>query len=240
MKHPFTSHILPYFSIGAGGLGLCLRLWLFSATDEKGLLPANHPAQYALFLLAGIVVAIVFLATRELQPVRLPGKTVRLANLAGHIAGGLGLILAGLTDFSMGVVSLSKIAMFLCLVGGLAMFFAAFLIGCKKKPPYWLYVFLTAVLMVDAVAQCQVWGAIPQLQEYFFPLLATVFLILTAYHRTALAVRMGKPRHLAFFSQCALFFCCLSLNTDQWCLYLGLLLWAGAQLYPSLISEKEA
>ena len=240
MKHPFSSHILPCFSMGAGGLGLCLRLWLFSATDAKGLLPAKHPAQTLLFILTAMAVLILFLATRQLRPVRIPHKTLRLVNMAGHIAGGLGLILAAITDFSMGVVSLAKVAMILCLLGGLAMFFAAFLIACKKKPPYWLYAGLTAVLMVDAVAQCQVWGAVPQLQEYFFPLLATIFSILTAYHRTALAARMGKPRYLAFFSQCALFFCCLSLNSQQWPMYLGLMLWTGVQLFPALPLEKEA
>ena len=44
MKHPFRFSILPYFTLGAGGIGLILRLWLFSATDAKGLLPASHPA----------------------------------------------------------------------------------------------------------------------------------------------------------------------------------------------------
>ena len=41
MKHPFHCNILPYFTMGAGGLGLALRLWLFSAVDEKGLLPKD-------------------------------------------------------------------------------------------------------------------------------------------------------------------------------------------------------
>lgn len=239
MKHPFRSHILPYFTMGAGGLGLCLRLWLFSAVDEKGLLPQKHPAEMLLFVLTGITLLILFLATRKLQPSRLPRKTVRISAAASHVIGGLGLILAAVTDFSAGVVSLGKVAMIACFVGGLALFFSAFLIACKKKPPYWLYAIVTGVLMLDAVAQCQVWGAVPQLQEYFFPLLATIFSILTAYYATALAARMGNRQHLAFFSQGALFFCCLSLNTNQWPMYLGLLFWTGVQLFPSLPSEKE-
>ena len=54
MKHPFRSHILPYFTVAAGVLGLILRIWLFSATDSKGLLPAGHPADYALYLLTAL------------------------------------------------------------------------------------------------------------------------------------------------------------------------------------------
>ena len=42
MKHPFRSHILPFFTMGAGGLGLVLRLYLFSNMDENKLLPAGH------------------------------------------------------------------------------------------------------------------------------------------------------------------------------------------------------
>ena len=67
MKHPFRSHILPLFTMGAGGLGFALRLWLFSATDEKGLLPAGHWADAALYLLTALVLGILFLATRQLS-----------------------------------------------------------------------------------------------------------------------------------------------------------------------------
>ena len=80
----------------------------------------------------------------------------------------------------------------------------------------------------------------PQLQEYFFPLLASVFLILSAYHSTTLAAGKGHPRQLAFFSQGALFLCCLSLNSEQGLLYLGMLLWTAVQLYPCIRAKKEA
>ena len=61
MKHPFRCRILPIFTIGAGGLGFALRLWLYAGIDAKGLLPAGHPADYALFLLSAITVGILFL-----------------------------------------------------------------------------------------------------------------------------------------------------------------------------------
>ena len=64
MKHPFRSHILPFFTVGAGGLGFALRLWLYAGIDEKGLLPVGHPADYLLFLLSALTIGILFLATR--------------------------------------------------------------------------------------------------------------------------------------------------------------------------------
>jgi hypothetical protein len=110
----------------------------------------------------------------------------------------------------------------------------------NKRLPYQLCAILTVVLMLNTVAQCQIWGAEPQLQSYFFPLLASIFLILTAYYKTTLAASQGNPKMLAFFSQGALFFCCLSLNTPQWPLYFGMLFWAAVQIYPCIRAQKEA
>ena len=240
MKHPFRSHILPYFTIAAGGLGLALRLWLFSATDEKGLLPAGHPADAALYILTALTLGILFLATRTLTPRRIHRKAYRLSNVCAHVLGGLGLILTAILNLSRGNARVAGIAMVVCIAGGLAMLYMAALRFLRKRPPYWLSVIFTVALMLDTVAQCQVWGAVPQLQAYFFPLLASVFLILSAYHSTTLAAGKGSPRQLAFFSQGALFLCCLSLNSEQGLLYLGMLLWAAVQLYPCIRVKKEA
>ena len=74
MKHPFRFSILPYFTMGAGGIGLCLRLRLYSAIDEKGLLPFRHPADILLYVLSALTIGVLFLATRELchTPYRKP------------------------------------------------------------------------------------------------------------------------------------------------------------------------
>ena len=68
MKHPFRSHILPFFTMGAGGLGLVLRLYLFSNMDENKLLPAGHWADTSLYILSALALGVLFLATRELAP----------------------------------------------------------------------------------------------------------------------------------------------------------------------------
>ena len=94
--------------------------------------------------------------------------------------------------------------------------------------------------MLDTVAQCQVWGSASQLQEYFFPLMAAVFLILSTYHITLQASGTGKPELLIFFSQSALFFCCTCLTTDRWLFYMGLLFWVAAPIYSCVTKEKEA
>ena len=239
MRHPFRSHILPFFTLGAGGLGLVLRFWLFAGIDEKGLLPVGHFADFALYILTALTLAILFLATRELSPRPISKKALRIYGAAGYSMGGIGLILTALLQHTSGTARLGWLAMAASIIGGLAMFFMAALKYARKRLPYWLPAILTIVFMLNAVVQCQIWGAVPQLQFYFFPLLAWIFLILSAYNKTTFAAKQGNPKLLAFFSQSAVFFCCLSLNTTQWSLYFGMLLWACLQLYPCILTKKE-
>ena len=240
MKHPFRSHILPFFTLGAGGLGFALRLWLFSNLDEKGLLPAKHPANALLFLFSAVVLGILFLATRNLEFRSVNRKALRSVNAIACVLGGLGLILSVKVSMGSNTSSLTVPALVLNLAGGLILFFMAFLKVSGKKLPYWLPAALTVVLMVTTITQCQVWGAEPQLQAYFFPLMASVFLILTAYQETAVLVRKSKRSLLAFFSQSAAFFCCLSFNSFHKVFYCGMFLWAALQIYACLPRKKEA
>jgi hypothetical protein len=240
MKHPFSTKILPYFTLIAGVTGFRLRALLFSAMDEKHLLPANHPADSCLFLLTAIVLGVLFLSTRKLTVRPISHKRLRSFELFAafcYALGGLGLIAAGLAGYS---TKLALPATLASLAGGLDLIVMAFLKLLGKKLPYGLPAVLTVVLMLSTVAQCQSWGTIPQLSVYFFPMMASIFLILTAYQKTAVTAGSGNPTHLAFFSQGALFFCFIALSTEQWPLYLGMLFWAAAQLYPCIYTLKEA
>lgn len=239
MKSPFRSHILPRFSLIAGFCGLLLRIWLFAVIDEKGLLPANHFADRASYILAAIAIAVIFLATRNLTPRRLHKYTIRNFNVFAHLSGGVGLILNAMFILIKSPVRLALVATIASLLGGIIMFLIAYLYKINKRFSYLLPAAITVILMLDAVAQCQVWGSLPQLQEYFFPLMASIFLILTAYERTLFSARKPRPRALAFYSQCAVFFCAVSLNSQQWLLYLGLLFWAAAQIYPCTAIKKK-
>lgn len=240
MKHPFRFSLLPFFTMGAGGLGLALRLWLFSAADDRGLFPPAHPANCSIYILTALTLGILFLATKNPAPRRVNRQYLRISSTCAYAIGGLGLILTAFWTLSGSNAKLAWIAVAASVIGGLAMFFMAALKFARKQLPYWLPAILTVVLMLDTVAQCQVWGSVPQLQVYFFPLLASIFLVLTAYHKTVFAARKNNARLLAFFSQGALFFCCLSLNTSQWPLYFGMLFWATVQLYPCMLTKKEA
>lgn len=232
MKNPFRFSILPYFSIGAGGLGLCLQLWLQAGTDEKGLLPASHPATVMVYILTALVFATVYLATRQVTAPSFSKNFRHMAEGIGSLAGAVSLLLHTLTG-DRGTLSLAVGA-----VGCVLLLWWALLAFQKKPFPYGLGAAVTVALMVSTVTQCRIWGSVPQVQQYFFPLLASLFLILTAYHRTTLAAKQGKRTTLAFFSQGALFLCCVAAATDP-ALYLGMGCWTAAQLLPCYHTKKE-
>ena len=229
MKRPVR--LLPCFTVCAGVLGLALRLWLFSDMDDRGLLPVGHFADSALYVLTALTFGVLFLVLRKQAPLRRTGRGRRLIHAAASVLAGCCLLVTALSSDAIGTVRLSQAASLASLLGAAVLLVLALLHLLGKKIPYLLYALLTLVLMVDTVAQCQLWGSAPQLQEYFFPLLASIFLILTAYQATACCAGQGKPRSLAFFSQAAVFLCFLSLNAPQWPFYLGMLFWSGAQFY---------
>lgn len=240
MKHPFRFSILPFFTMGAGGLGLCLRLWLFSATDEKGLLPTSHPALPMLYILTALTLAVLFLSTQERTVPPFSRKALMLWDGLGNLLGGICLLLLAITDLGAGKTAMVWLCTASCILGGAALILTGIWALSQKRPPYWYFVMVTAALMLVTVAQCRGWGAEPQVQVYFFPLMAAIFAILSAYYRTMQAAGKADYRLLAFFSQSCLFFSCVSLNSQNWPIYLGLLCWASAQLIPCFRRKKGA
>lgn len=136
MKHPFRSHILPFFTMGAGGLGLVLRLWLFSKMDENTLLPVGHWTDAALYILSALTLGVLFLATRELTPRKINKPFVRISGTCAYAIGGLSLLLTAVLNQPESHVRLGWLALAASLVGGLAMFYMAALKLARKRLPY--------------------------------------------------------------------------------------------------------
>lgn len=232
MKNSLKPAILPWFTLGCGGLGLALRLWLYASADKKGLLAAGHPAATLLLILTALTLAALFLCVRPLKPI---GKYTRLfppgmGRAVGCAAGALGILAGAIHQYgSHG----GFIHLFTLIVG----VFAAICLGKTgrnrlqgSRPSFLLHTAVTVFFILYAVCNCRVWGAEPQLQEYFFSLLACIFLMLTGYYLSVLDTRKASRRWLVFSNQAALFFCCLSLNGENRMFYLGMLLWLALDL----------
>ena len=231
MKRILNPKILPWFTMGAGGLGLVLQLWFRSGIDEKGLLPASHPALPLCYLLLALVLAVAFLCARQLPPV---GKYSRLfpaglGRAAGCAVAAAGVLYGGIcfmgSSGGLGLVTFAvSLAAAVCLV---------FLAALRRKggrPAVALHTLITVFFMLFTVCNCRIWGAEPQVQAYIFPLLGCVCLMLTVYHKAVLDVQKGSRGKLVFWSQAALFSCCLAMAGSNRLFYLAMVIYLALDL----------
>lgn len=233
MNKIFKSTLLPVFTLICGLVGFGLRLWLFGAgMDEKGLLVAGHPAGILIWILTAIVIAVVALGVRKLMPIDKYHQLFPASIFAGIgcMLGAAGILYVNIREYLQVRDTITLVTLILGLLAAVAL---VLLGGCRwqgKRPAFWLQSVVTVYFMLHLVSQYRLWSAESQLQVYFFPLLASVFLMLTAYHGAVLDAEKGSRRWYVFGSQCALFFCCLSLQGPSWPFYLTMALWLGTGL----------
>ena len=234
MNKIFKPRLLPLFTLIASLIGFGLRLWLFlGGRDQRGLLPAGHIATILSFVLAAIVVAVLILCTRPLAPLGSYSKLFPawLPAAIGCAAAAIGILYVNIRDLIAQPGFVTIITLVLGLVASAALLILGFCRLKGKHPSFWLQAAVTVYFMLHLISQYRLWSAESQLTVYFFPLLASVFLMLTAYHGAVLdADKTANRRGYAFFNQAALFFCCMSLQGASWPFYLAMAAWVGTNL----------
>ncbi|MBQ8796895.1 MAG: hypothetical protein IJZ56_01730 [Oscillospiraceae bacterium] len=220
--------LLSWVVLGAGLLGTALCLLSAGIdTDDRGLLPAGHPTHIFIYLLTAVVIGFLLYVLRDVQGSLPYNKAfpVDILALAGHGAGVVGIV-------SASVSILLEPATVLGILAGVSGFLAAGCLGLigffrykKLRPNYIFHAVITVHLVLLLVFRYQAWNTQPQLQLYFTQLMASLFLMLTLYHRAALDAGTGNRRDFAFFNLGAVFFCCLALVSEQWLFYLGMGAW---------------
>ncbi len=231
---------IPAFVLGSGVLGAALRLWLFTAgVDSKGLIRAEHPANALTFILTAIVLGALYLYLPKAKG----GKyryTPSLPAAIGYWVAAAGILIADFREVS----SLHDRVTVVSFILGLAAAGALIMLGlcCLRglRPNVLLHACVTVYLMVHLISQYRVWSAEPQLQEYVFQLLASVFLMLATYHRTTLDNGSGNRRLYRFFRYGALFFCCLAVVGGDWLFYLSMGFWIALGLGADKIETPNA
>ena len=100
-----------------------------------------------------------------------------------------------------------------------------------SRPNFLLHYVVAVYLMLRLICQYRHWSADPQVLDYCFSILATVCLMLAAYHRAAFDMGSGDRRNYAFFCLTCGFFCCLSLvGWEDILYYLGIGTWMFTDL----------
>lgn len=233
MKFPLKPYSLPFFTLSMGGIGLALHSWLFTGgLDEKGLLETGHIAGVLLFVLSAVVLALLFLTIRILRPVRrycrlFPASVI---NAIGCALGAATLLYTSIAGFRSGADIFSRLLLPLGVAAAIALAYIAVCRYQGRMPLFYLSCIPTVYMMLRLVSVCRVWGAEPQLLQFFFPLMASVFLLLTCYQYSALIVQAGSCSVFLFYNQAALFFCCISLNTQWRIFFLGMAAWMAADM----------
>lgn len=221
MNHSSQRKLFPWITILAGLIGFGLRSWLFSSVDSKGLLPTNHIAGILTFILFALTLGVCFIqlkgvATTATYDRLFPASPVAAA---GILLGGVGF---GLSAFTVEAAGLFRflVPIFGVLTAG-AMTVAAY---CRLKglrPNCLLHCVAAIYLVLRIMVCCRAWGSEPQVQLYFFQLMACLFLLMACYYRAELDIHPKGYRQYAFFSQAALFCCCLCLQDTDRLFYLS-------------------
>lgn len=222
--------LLPYIVPGAGVLGLYMRIWLFSTGfDRKGLLSAAHPANIILYILTAAVLVFVLFCVRPLAGIPVYRKLFprSVPACVGSCVGGAGILAAVISELLSSRNAFTIITAIFGALAAMGLVMSGILRLRQARPRYYLHAAVTAYLMLHLVCQYKVWNIEPQLQNYLPQLLASVFLMLAAYHRTMLDAGGGSRSGYVFFNYGALFFCCVSLWTDTPIFYLGMAAWTA-------------
>lgn len=244
MKLTFNTDRLKYLILGAGGLGLILRILLYATgIDGRGLLVADHWAHIALWIVTIAVAAAVFLLTRFLggptdykaaYPVSFPAAV-------GAFAAMLGIAVTTGQEFAEFSSRLNLIVWVLGLCSVAAMGYIGICRLTGRKPYPLPHALLCLYFALRMVSQYQQWSADPQLQDYCFFLGAYVALMLTAYHHAAFDADMGSHKQLWLFSLASVYLCCLSLKGNMDLLLLaGCGIWAFTNLTSRTIFQRPA
>ena len=226
-KFPHPKWILPAV-FGAGVAGCLLRLWLFATgIDEKNLLKTEHPANAAVLLLTAFVLLGLFLWLRCPLKKRAYRKLFPASPLAA-CGCWIAAVSIALTDISE-LNGISDRFTGLSLLISLAAIAALIFLGLRRwrgeHPNPVLHGVVTVYLMLHVVSQYRVWSSETQLQIYFFQLMASLFLMLSTYHRAAVDAGFGKLKTYLFFQYGAIFFCLAAVCSQQAVFYMAMGLW---------------
>lgn len=214
--------------IAAGFAGYLLQLWLaLTGIDEKGLLIAEHPANAMVFILTGIVLVGLFLWLR--RPLRkLSYAKLFPASLPAAAGCWIAAVGIALTIFHEPTGPLDRFAL-VSLLTGVAAIAALVFLGLRRwqgqRPHPALHSVVTLYLVLHLVSQYRFWSAETQLQVYFFPLMASVFLMLSTYHRATVDAGFGSLSTYLFFHYGALFLSLTAVCGQSPSFYMTMSLW---------------
>lgn len=236
MKLPKKYAYIPFLVLVAGILGTALRAVLYATgPDEKGLLAAHHPL-HILCLVLSVSVAVFLILTlgklksgNSYQEAFPPTKQA----IVPAVLAALWFLVSAVFTLDLADDRMDMVWAVLGFAAVPCVLFSGYCSLTGKRPLFLCHGLICVFFAADMICRYRIWSGNPQVPDYCFHLFASIFLILTAYHRTAFDVGLGRRRMFLFCSLMATFLCMLALvGPDQNDFYFGGAFWAVSNLAP--------
>ena len=217
---------LPLAAIPLGLICAFLRKVLFAAADYRGLLPTENPAATVLTVLTAVM-AVIFLWYL------LKGQNQEFRLLISVPIPALGCVAAagGLLYWCLAAEGSGRLLLVLKAVTTLCFFLMAFYRFKGQKAPLIIPTLMCIAMMGLCFSQYRGWGQHTQPQEYLFPALSALFLVLYSLEYCYLELPGRSYKKAYLFSSVAIFSSLACLNTELWPYYLGMALWLMSNLF---------
>jgi len=242
LKKYCNLQVLPFLTMGLCGLGLALRIWLFSGgVDAKGLIILWHPANLLCWALPFLAVAVQWLCLWDGVPdmsySALFPKSVSAA--AGCVLGAAGIVLFCLKDIQTypGTNYPEIVALVVGILSAAALLLSAFCRYKGLRPTPVLRAIPCLFFMLHIVCRHQVWSLEAQPQIYCFDIVLNVLLLLTCYCRAALDAKKPLRRRCLLLQQVTTVVCFMCVPGQDRFVYLALAGWLLLDT-PVLISPR--
>jgi len=230
VKFTLKPTMLPWLTLGLGGIGLAVRSWLYSsALDSTGLFVPSHPANILTWVVTFAAMVVLILCLRFSMPggeyLKLFPKSI--VATSGCFIGAVGIAASGILEL-MALPKADYTAIATLVAGILGSASLVYLGLCRfwdMRPSVLFRSLVCVYFMLHLISQYRSWSAETQLQEFFFQLRASVLLMLASYHRATLEDGKRPLRRYLIFHQLALFFCCMAMVGQNRLFYLTMGAW---------------
>lgn len=229
--------LVPLCALLAMGLRFVTR---GNGPDEAGLFPAKPLVWGLLWLLTAVTAAAVVYAVRELKNpgtyrehyprsviaglCTVPAAVIFLINGIQQFRSAVGMRLPGITivDTVTGIFGI---------LAGVCLLISALHRAVGRKPFFLFNGVVCLYLALRLFNCCQRWSNEPQLNTVVFPFLASIALMLSAYHRVCFDVDLANRRWAAFWTLMSVYLCVVAMISFEQPLFYGLAaLWQMANL----------
>lgn len=241
MKQIINSKSIPLLVLLSSLLAVLLRLWTRgSGPDAAGLFAPKPLAWALLWLLTAGVIGALWFALRGLKN---PG-TYR-ENYPRSMVAGLCAVPAAVAFLVSGCIQLrdsvglalpettvvDTVTGIFALAAGLCLLLSAAYRCMGKKPFFLINGVVCLYLAVRLFNCCQLWSNEPKVGIVVFPFLASMALMLSAYHRVCFDVDLGKRQWSGFWSLLSVYLCAVAIfSFEQPLVYAACALWQAVDL----------